>query len=84
MKLNLAKCGFGIKVGKFLGFMESTNGIEPNPKKLKALMNMSLLRTLKEVHIPTERIAALNRFISKMADNCLSFFKSLCNITDFE
>ena len=34
MKLNPAKCVFGIVSGKFLGFMVSQRGIEANPKKV--------------------------------------------------
>ena len=30
MKLNLAKCAFGVSSGKFLGFMVSQRGIEAN------------------------------------------------------
>jgi hypothetical protein len=41
MKLNPIKYVFIIKGGKFLGFLISSNGIEPNPKKIQAL-NMSL------------------------------------------
>jgi len=34
-------------------------------------------KTIKEVQKLTGRIAALNRFISKATDKCLSFFKTL-------
>ena len=34
MKLNLAKCVFGVASGKFLGFMLHNRGIEVNPKKI--------------------------------------------------
>jgi hypothetical protein len=33
MKLNPAKCAFGVSSGKFLGFMVSSRGIEANPEK---------------------------------------------------
>jgi hypothetical protein len=33
MKLNPAKCAFGVSSGKFLGYMVSSKGIEANPKK---------------------------------------------------
>jgi hypothetical protein len=33
MKLNPAKCGFGVSAGKFLGFIVSQRGIEANPEK---------------------------------------------------
>lgn len=38
--MNPEKCIFGIKKGKFLGCLVSTRGIEANPKKIAAIMNM--------------------------------------------
>lgn len=49
MKLNLAKCMFGMNAGKFQSFMASKNGTKPSLDKLKALTDMSPPRTLKEV-----------------------------------
>lgn len=83
MKLNLAKCVFSMKTRKFLGFMVSKNGIKSNSDKLKALTKISPPRTFKEVQVLIGRVVALSRFISKMADICLLFFKSLRNITKF-
>ena len=40
MKLNPSKCVFGILSGKFLGFMVSHRGIEVNPNKIRAILNM--------------------------------------------
>ena len=40
MKLNPSKCIFGVLSGKFLGFMVSHRGIEANPEKIKAILNM--------------------------------------------
>ena len=34
MKLNLAKCAFGVSSGKFLGHLVSKRGIEANPEKI--------------------------------------------------
>jgi hypothetical protein len=34
MKLNLAKCTFGVPTGKLLGFLVSSWGIEVNPSKI--------------------------------------------------
>lgn len=83
MKLNPAKYVFSIKVGKFLGFIVSRNRIEPNLEQLKALADMSLPRTFKKVQVLIRQIVALSRFILKMVDRCLPFFKSLLNITKF-
>ena len=49
MRLNPAKCVFGVSLGKFLGFMVSQRGIEANPEKVKAILDMTSLRSVKEV-----------------------------------
>ena len=49
MKLNLSKCVFGVASGKFLGFMVSQRGIEANPEKVQAIINMASPKTVKEV-----------------------------------
>ena len=49
MKLNPSKCVFGVASGKFLGFMVSQRGIEANPEKLQAIINMASPKTVKEV-----------------------------------
>jgi hypothetical protein len=40
LKLNPEKCRFGITKGKVLGCLASTKGIEPNPDKIRALIQM--------------------------------------------
>ena len=40
-------------------------------------MNMEPPRNIKEVQSLTERVAALNRFVSKATNKCLPFFKVL-------
>ena len=77
MKLNPGKCVFGVASGKFLGFMVSQRGIEANPEKVQAIINMASPKTVKEVQKLTGRIAALNRFVSRAMDKCLPFFKTL-------
>uniref|UniRef100_A0A2N9IZQ4 RNase H type-1 domain-containing protein n=1 Tax=Fagus sylvatica TaxID=28930 RepID=A0A2N9IZQ4_FAGSY len=77
MKLNPSKCAFGVYSGKFLGFMVSQRGIEANPDKIKAILEMQPPKTSKEVQRLTGRVAALNRFMSRSTDKCLPFFKTL-------
>ena len=77
MKLNLSKSAFGVLSGKFLGFMVSHRGIEANPDKIQAILNMEPPRNIKEVQSLTRRVAALSRFVSKVIDNCLPFCKVL-------
>ena len=40
MKLNPAKCTFGVSTGKFLGFIVNSQGMEANPDKIKAMLDM--------------------------------------------
>ena len=49
MRLNPVKCVFGVSSSKFLGFMVSQRGIEANPKKVKAILDMTSPRSVKEV-----------------------------------
>ena len=49
MKLNPSKCAFGVASRKFLGFMVSQRGIEANPDKIQAVLNMKSLKNVKDV-----------------------------------
>ncbi|XP_052197235.1 uncharacterized protein LOC127804415 [Diospyros lotus] len=49
MKLNPLKCAFGVASGKFLGFMVNNRGIEANPEKIKALLDMRSPTKKKDV-----------------------------------
>lgn len=40
MRLNLSKCTFEVKAGKFLGFMLTARGIEANIDKCGAILEM--------------------------------------------
>nr|KYP58974.1 Transposon Ty3-I Gag-Pol polyprotein [Cajanus cajan] len=40
MRLNPEKCVFGVQGGKFLGFIITSRGIEANPEKCKAIIQM--------------------------------------------
>ena len=77
MKLNLSKFDFKVSFGKFLRFMVSHRGIEANPDKIQAILNMEPPRNIKEVQSFTEQVAAFNRFVSKATNKCLPFFKVL-------
>ena len=49
MKLNPSKCVFGVTAGKFFGFMVSQRGIEVNPEKVRAILELEPPRTVKPV-----------------------------------
>ena len=65
MKLNPSKCVFRITAEKFLGFMVSHKGIEVNPEKVWAILELELSRTVKEVQSLNGKIVALSRLVSK-------------------
>ena len=77
MKLNPAKCAFAITSGKLLGFMVSQQGIEANPDKVKAIIEVKSPKIVKEVQSLIGKVAALNRLISKATEKCMPFFKVL-------
>lgn len=77
MRHNPIKCIFGLRSGKFLGFMISQRGIKANPEKIQAILNMLPPRSHKEVLKLTSCLAALRRFVSKLAEHCLPFFNIL-------
>ncbi|XP_073041770.1 uncharacterized protein [Primulina eburnea] len=77
VKLNPAKCMFGVKSGKFLGFMVTERGIEVNPEKVRSITEMTSPKSIKDVQRLTGKIAALSRFISRSAHRSYPFFQAL-------
>ena len=77
MKLNPNKCAFGVTAGKFLGFIVSQRGIEVNPDKIMAIMELTPPKNVKKVQSLNGKITALNRFVSRATDKCLPFFRTL-------
>ncbi|XP_059627710.1 uncharacterized protein LOC132270548 [Cornus florida] len=77
MKLNPSKCAFGVSSGKLLGYMVSRRGIEANPEKIRAVIDMRSPRSTKDLQRLTRKIAALSRLISRSTDRCLPFFRVL-------
>jgi hypothetical protein len=74
-KLNPEKCVFGVSAGKLLGFLVSHRGIEANPDKVRVIEAMRPPVRLKDVQRLTGSLAALSRFISRLAERALPFFK---------
>jgi hypothetical protein len=76
-KLNPDKCVFGISAGKLLGFLFSYRGIEANPEKIRAIQAMRPPARVKDIQKLMGSLAALSRFISRLAERALPFFKLL-------
>jgi hypothetical protein len=75
-KLNPENCVFGVS-RKLLGFLVSHRGIEANPEKIKAIEAMRPPARIKDVQKLMGSLAALSRFISRLAERALPFFKLL-------
>jgi hypothetical protein len=84
IKLNPAKCAFGVPSGKLLGFLMSHCGIEANPDKVKAIEEMRPPCNLKEMQRLAGCMAALGRFIVRSGEKALPFFKLMKHNGMFE
>jgi hypothetical protein len=84
IKLNPAKCAFGMPLGKLLGFLVSHRGIEANPDKVKAIEEMRPPRNLKEIQRLAGYMAALGRFITRGGEKALPVFKIMKHTGKFE
>ena len=77
LRLNPAKCTFGVRSGKLLGFVVSQKGIEVDPDKVRAILEMPAPRTEKEVRGFLGRLNYIARFISQLTATCEPIFKLL-------
>jgi hypothetical protein len=77
MMLNPNKCVFGVSSGKLLSYMVSSRGIDVNLKNVKAIKQLQLPRTRKEIQKLTDMMAALSQFISKLGERGMPFYKLL-------
>nr|CAE01642.2 OSJNBb0021I10.5 [Oryza sativa Japonica Group] len=84
MKLNPQKCTFGVPSGKLLGFMVSRRGIQANPEKINAILNMKLPSSQKDVQKLTRCMAALSWFVSRLGEWGMPFFKLLKKTDNFQ
>jgi hypothetical protein len=83
-KLNPKKCVFGVPAGKLLGFIVSHRGIEANPEKIEAIMRMEAPQSQKKVQRLTGCMAALSRFISRLGEKDMPFYKLLKKVDKFQ
>ena len=84
LRLNASKYSFGVRSGKFLGYMVTHRKIEVNPDQIKAINDLWPPRNPKKVQKLTRLTVALNRFISQSADRCRLFFQLLNKWKGFE
>jgi len=77
LRLNPAKCIFGVRSGKLLGFIVSQKGIELDPVKVHAILQMPHPCTEKEIRAFLGRLNYIARFISHLTSTCEPIFKLL-------
>ncbi|PKI70847.1 hypothetical protein CRG98_008738 [Punica granatum] len=77
LRLNPAKCTFGAKSGKLLGFVVSEHGIEVDPDKVKAIMELPPPSTVREVRGFLGWLNYIARFIANLKDKCRPLFHLL-------
>ncbi|RVW12134.1 Retrovirus-related Pol polyprotein from transposon 17.6 [Vitis vinifera] len=70
LRLNPKKCTFGVTFGKLLGHIVSEQGIEVDPEKIRAILDMPTPRTKKEIRGFLSRLQYISRFIARLTNIC--------------
>jgi hypothetical protein len=82
-KMNPEKCVFGVTASKLLGFLVSCREIEANPEKIRTIEAMRPPTRIKDVQKLAGCLVALSRFISRLVERALPFFKLLRKFRPF-
>ena len=77
LRLNPKKYTFGVTSRKLLGHIVSERGIEVDPEKIRAILDMPTPRTEKEIRGFLGRLQYVNHFITKLTDICEPIFHLL-------
>jgi hypothetical protein len=83
MKLKPKKCTFGVPRGKLLWYIITERGIEANPDKISAIMEIGQVRNVKDVQWLMGCLAALSYFVSKLGERGLLMYKLLKKFDSF-
>ena len=70
LRLNPQKCTFGVSAGKLLGFLVSDRGIEVDPSKIIAMLEMPPPKNEKEIKGFLGRLQYIIQFINKLTSSC--------------
>ena len=74
MRLNPKKCTFKVTFGKLLGYMVSERGIDVDPDKIKAILDILAPKAEREVRGFLGRLQYISRFIARLVDICEPIF----------
>lgn len=77
LQLNPKKCAFRVTSGKLLGYIISKKGIEVDPEKVQAIMEILPPKNISQMRSLQGRLQSIRRFISQLADKAQPFTKVL-------
>ena len=77
LRLNPQKCTFGVTTKKLLNFLVIDKGIEVDPSKIKAILEMPPPKSEKEIRGFLGRLQYISQFIAKLTSTCEPIFKLL-------
>ena len=77
VRLNPKKCVFAVYSCKLLGYVVSSQGIEIDPDKIKAIQEMPVPKSETEIRSFLGHLQYISRFISRMSSICEPIFKLL-------
>ncbi|KAM1105002.1 hypothetical protein ACFX19_013518 [Malus domestica] len=81
LKMNPAKCAFGVSAGNFLGFLVHHRGIEVDENKARAIISAPPPTTKKQLQSLLGKINFLRRFIANSAGK-MKVFSTLLKLKD--
>lgn len=84
MRLNPQKCAFGVIFSNLLEYVVSTRGIEIDPSKIKAILELPTRKNEKDIQGFLGRLQYISRFISKLTMTCKPIFRKLKKDTPAE
>ena len=77
LRLNPKKCAFGVTSGKLLGYIISAKGIEVDPEKVQAIMDMPPSKNISQLISLQGCLQSIRRFISQLANKAQPFNRNL-------
>ena len=77
LRLNPNNGTFGVTSRKLLGHMVSERGIEVDPDKIKAILDMLVSRIEKDIRGFLRRLQYISRFIARLTNICEPIFRLL-------
>lgn len=83
MRLNPKKCVFGVKGGKFLGFMLTHRGIHVNLDKCQAIVEIKSPQNVIEAKRLASMKAFLSRFLPRIAERVRPIMNLLKKTNNF-